>query len=100
MDLTRRIFALVPLLFATTMAMAAVPVDIHAAANIEACTPAKPCPVAIQSPGYGLTGSDYSFVTTISTGWVIWSWLSETVLAAQYWTCMPQCRRNYKQWPG
>ena len=63
MDLMRRIFALVPLLFAMTTAMAAVPADIHAPASIEACTPAKQCSVAILSPGYGLTGSDYSFVT-------------------------------------
>jgi pimeloyl-ACP methyl ester carboxylesterase len=45
------------------MAMAAVPVDIHAPASIRACTNAKPCPVAILSPGYGNAGSDYSFVT-------------------------------------
>ncbi|MFC5460450.1 alpha/beta hydrolase [Massilia niabensis] len=58
-----RLFALFPLLLAMPMAMAAVPVDIHPPANIQACTHAKPCPVAILSPGYGLSGSDYSFVT-------------------------------------
>jgi pimeloyl-ACP methyl ester carboxylesterase len=61
--LMRRLFALMPLLFGMPMAMAAVPLDIHAPASIQACTHAKPCPVAILSPGYGLSGSDYSFVT-------------------------------------
>ncbi|MFC5549988.1 hypothetical protein [Massilia aerilata] len=57
------LFALLPLSFALSTAMAAVPVDIHAPAGIQACTPAKQCPIAILSPGYGLAGSDYSFVT-------------------------------------
>ena len=59
----RRLFALLPLLFALPMSMAAIPVDIHAPANLRDCTHSKPCPVAILSPGYGLSGSDYSFVT-------------------------------------
>jgi pimeloyl-ACP methyl ester carboxylesterase len=67
-DLMRRLFALMPLLFGMPMAMAAVPVDIHAPASIQACTHAKPCPVAILSPGYGLSGSDYSFVTNYLKG--------------------------------
>ena len=60
----RRLFAPLPLLFGMPMAMAAVPVDIHAPASMQACTNAIPCPVAILSPGYGLSGSDYSFVST------------------------------------
>ena len=64
----RRLLVLLPLLFAMPMAMAAVRVDIHAPANIQACTHAKPCPVAILSPGYGLSGSDYSFVTNHLNG--------------------------------
>lgn len=63
-----RLFALLPLLFAMPMVTAAVPVDIHAPANIQACTHAKPCPVAILSPGYGLSGSDYSFITNYLNG--------------------------------
>jgi pimeloyl-ACP methyl ester carboxylesterase len=59
----RRLFALLPSLFAMPTSIAAVPVDIHTPANIQACTRAKPCPVAILSPGYGFSGSDYSFVT-------------------------------------
>ena len=59
----RRLFVLLPLLFALPMVMAAVPVDIHVPANLHACARAKPCPVAILSPGYGLSGSDYAFVT-------------------------------------
>jgi pimeloyl-ACP methyl ester carboxylesterase len=50
------------------MAMAAVPVNMHAPARIEACTDAKPCPVAILSPGYGFSGSDYSFVSNYLNG--------------------------------
>ena len=64
----RRLFALIPLLFAVPMAKAAVPVQIHAPAAIQACTSATPCPVAILSPGYGLSGSDYSFVTSYLNG--------------------------------
>jgi pimeloyl-ACP methyl ester carboxylesterase len=59
----RRLFTALPLLFALPRAIAAVPVDIHFPANIHTCARAKPCPVAILSPGYGLTGSDYTFVT-------------------------------------
>jgi pimeloyl-ACP methyl ester carboxylesterase len=59
----RRLLTLLPLLFALPISMAAVPVDIYAPANLHACTHAKPCPVAVLSPGYGLSGSDYSFVT-------------------------------------
>lgn len=58
----RRLFALLPLLFTTPMGMAAALVDIHAPVNLQECTHAKLCPVAILSPGYGLSGSDYSFV--------------------------------------
>lgn len=58
----RRMLALFPLLFGMPTVMAAVPVDIHVPANVQACTNAKPCPVAILSPGYGFAGSDYSFV--------------------------------------
>jgi predicted dienelactone hydrolase len=64
----RRLFALMPLLFGMHMAMAAVPVDIHAPTSVQACTNAIPCPVAILSPGYGLSGSDYSFVTNYLNG--------------------------------
>ncbi|MDL2356779.1 MAG: alpha/beta hydrolase [Pseudomonadota bacterium] len=42
--------------------------DIHAPASVQACTNARPCPVAILSPGYGLAGSDYSFVTNYLNG--------------------------------
>jgi hypothetical protein len=62
-DSMRRLFALLPLLFALPMSMAAIPVDIHAPAHLRDCAHSKPCPVAILSPGYGLSGSDYSFVT-------------------------------------
>ncbi|WP_332876457.1 alpha/beta hydrolase [Massilia sp. S19_KUP03_FR1] len=58
-----RLFALLPLLFTMPLCVAATPVAIHAPLNLQACTQAKPCPVAILSPGYGLSGSDYSFVT-------------------------------------
>jgi pimeloyl-ACP methyl ester carboxylesterase len=63
-----RLFALLPLLFGMSMAMAAVPVDIHAPASDQACTHVKPCPVAFLSPGYGFSGSDYSFVTNHLNG--------------------------------
>lgn len=59
----RHLFALLTLLSGMPMAMAAVQADIHIPASIQACTNATPCPVAIVSPGYGLAGSDYSFVT-------------------------------------
>lgn len=59
----RRLFALLFLLFAMPMAMADLPVEINAPANIQTCTHAKPCPVAILIPGYGFSGSGYSFVT-------------------------------------
>lgn len=59
----RHLFAAIPLLVAMPMGVAAVPVDIHPPANLQACTQVKPCPVAILSPGFGLSGSDYSFVT-------------------------------------
>lgn len=59
----RHLFVLLALLVALPIAIAAVPVDIHIPANLHACNRAKPCPVAIVSPGYGLSGSDYSFVT-------------------------------------
>jgi pimeloyl-ACP methyl ester carboxylesterase len=64
----RRLFSLLPFLFSLPAAMAAVPVDIHAPADVRACTSAKPCPVAILSPGYGLAGSDYAFVTRHLSG--------------------------------
>jgi pimeloyl-ACP methyl ester carboxylesterase len=64
----RRLFSLLPLLFSIPVAVAAVPVDIHVPANIQACTNATPCPVAFLSPGYGLSGSDYSFVTNYLNG--------------------------------
>lgn len=64
----RRLFALMPLLFGMPLAMAAIPVDIHRPASVHACTAAKPCPVAILSPGYGFSGSDYSFVTSYLNG--------------------------------
>ncbi|HEX9172455.1 MAG TPA: alpha/beta hydrolase [Telluria sp.] len=64
----RRLFALFPLMFGIPVAMAAVPVDIHAPAGVRVCTGAKPCPVAIVSPGYGLSGSEYSFVTNYLNG--------------------------------
>jgi pimeloyl-ACP methyl ester carboxylesterase len=59
----RQLFALVSLLFVMPMGVAAVPADIHTPANLQACTEVTPCPVAILSPGYGVSGSDYSFVT-------------------------------------
>ena len=59
----RRLVTLIPLMFCTPLAFAAVPVNIHVPPNLQACTRAQPCPVAILSPGYGLSGSDYSFVT-------------------------------------
>jgi pimeloyl-ACP methyl ester carboxylesterase len=59
----RRLVALLLMPFAAPMAMAAVPVDIHVPASVHACTNAIPCPVAILSPGYGLSDSDYAFVT-------------------------------------
>ena len=59
----RRLVTLIPLMFCTPMALAAVPVNIHVPPDVQACTRAQPCPVAILSPGYGLSGSDYSFVT-------------------------------------
>jgi pimeloyl-ACP methyl ester carboxylesterase len=70
----RRLFSLFShllvllMLLGTRMAIAAVPVDIHVPANLQACTSASPCPVAILSPGYGLAGSDYSFVTSYLNG--------------------------------
>lgn len=59
----RRLIALSPLLSGVSVAMAAVPADIHLPASVQACTNARPCPVAIVSPGYGNSGSDYSFIT-------------------------------------
>jgi pimeloyl-ACP methyl ester carboxylesterase len=59
-----QLFAVLLLLSGMPMAMAAVPVAIHAPASVKACTNAKPCPVAFLSPGYGFSGSDYSFVTS------------------------------------
>lgn len=54
---------IIALMFCTPMVFAAVPVNIHVPPDVRACTRAQPCPVAILSPGYGLSGSDYSFVT-------------------------------------
>lgn len=62
-DLIRRLPAVLPMLFGMPLALAAVPVDIHPPAAIDACTAAKPCPVAVLSPGYGFAGADYAFVT-------------------------------------
>lgn len=59
----RCLFALLSFLFGTSLAMAAISVDVHTPADIETCTKTPRCPVAILSPGYGLSGSDYSFVT-------------------------------------
>lgn len=59
----RHLFSVLPLLFGMSTAMAVIPVDIHAPSSIQTCTNAKPCPVAFLSPGYGFSGSDYSFVT-------------------------------------
>lgn len=59
----RRLSSLLFLLFCMSTAMAAIPADTHVPANMPACTTAMPCPVAILSPGYGLSGSDYSFLT-------------------------------------
>ena len=64
----RGLFTLLSLLLDMPMAIAAVPVDIHVPAAVQGCTPAKPCPVAILSPGYGLSGSDYAFVTNYLNG--------------------------------
>lgn len=54
--------ALIPLLLAMPLAMAAVPVDIYPPAREHACSMARPCPVAVLGPGYGMAGSDYGFV--------------------------------------
>lgn len=59
----RRLPALAAMLCAMPMVLAAVPVDLHAPATIDACTAAAPCPVAVLSPGYGFAGADYAFVT-------------------------------------
>jgi pimeloyl-ACP methyl ester carboxylesterase len=59
----RRLFPLLLLLAGMPAAMATIPVDTHVPADMQACTKAEPCPVAILSPGYGLSGSDYTFVT-------------------------------------
>ncbi|GGB99224.1 hypothetical protein GCM10011572_21470 [Pseudoduganella buxea] len=59
----RRLPALLAMLCAMPMALAAVQVDIHTPAAIDACTVANPCPVAVLSPGYGFAGADYAFVT-------------------------------------
>lgn len=64
----RRLYALLSLLFGAPAAVAAVPVDIHAPAGMQACMVAKPCPVAILSPGYGMAGSEYSFITDYLNG--------------------------------
>ena len=45
------------------LAVAAVPVDIHLPAGKYGCSMARPCPVAILSPGYGMASSEYGFVT-------------------------------------
>jgi predicted dienelactone hydrolase len=58
-----RLFSLLCLLLGMPIAIAAVPVDIHVPTTNKACTSASPCPVAVLSPGYGLAGSDYSFIT-------------------------------------
>ena len=59
----RCLFALLPFLFGTPMAMAAVQGNIYTPVITQTCTDTTPCPVAILSPGYGLSGSHYSFVT-------------------------------------
>jgi predicted dienelactone hydrolase len=59
----RLLFVPISLLFAMSTAVAAVPVNIHPPASMQACTKATPCPVAILSPGYGIAGADYSFLT-------------------------------------
>ncbi|MCA1858362.1 alpha/beta hydrolase [Massilia oculi] len=59
----RRLSALLPLLFTLPAALAAIPADTHLPADIGACTAAAPCPVAVLSPGYGLAGTDYGFLT-------------------------------------
>ena len=59
----RRLSLVLPSLFCVPMTLAAVPVDLHPPASMAACTQAKPCPVAVLSPGYGLSGSDYAFIT-------------------------------------
>jgi pimeloyl-ACP methyl ester carboxylesterase len=58
-----RLFSLLCLLLGMPIAIAAVPVDIHVPTTNKACTSASSCPVAVLSPGYGLAGSDYSFIT-------------------------------------
>lgn len=69
----RRLAALIPLLFAMPLATAGVPVDIHPPAREHACSIARPCPVAILSPGYGMAGSEYGFVTRYlnETGYLV-----------------------------
>lgn len=44
-------------------ACAAVPVDVHLPSTSRECTAAQPCPVALLSPGYGMNGREYSFIT-------------------------------------
>lgn len=50
------------LLLSMQLAMADVPVVYHAPANASACTAKDACPVTMLSPGYGLSGTDYSFI--------------------------------------
>jgi hypothetical protein len=72
-NLMHRFSALLPILFCAPVAMAAVPVDIHTPANMQACSRAKQCPVAVLSPGYGFSGTDYSFITAelYRTGYLV-----------------------------
>jgi predicted dienelactone hydrolase len=40
----------------------AVPVELYYPPQASACSPARPCPVAILNPGYGMSARDYSFI--------------------------------------
>ncbi len=61
--LVRRLAAVLPMLAGMPAALAALPVDIHVPAALDACTVARPCPVAVLGPGYGFAGADYGFLT-------------------------------------
>jgi pimeloyl-ACP methyl ester carboxylesterase len=39
-----------------------VPVELYLPANVAACTPARPCPVALLSHGYGMGSREYGFL--------------------------------------
>lgn len=44
-----------------------IPVTLYFPAQQRECIPARPCPVALLSPGYGLLHTDYSFIANALT---------------------------------